>query len=167
MKTSDIIIGLALIILGALFLSQNFGYLEFDFSEIWPLVIVVAGGGFWAGYFQNRKNYGLLMPGTILIIYGLLFWYCANAGWYNMQYLWPVFLFGPGLGFFMLYLFGDKEKGLLIPAGILTGLGLIFLFSFSNLSLYWPLILIGVGIYLIYKHYKSRGIEAHPGDKTD
>jgi len=159
MKTSDIIIGLALIILGALFLSDNFGYLDLDFGKIWPLIIVVAGGGFWIGYFQNRKNYGLLMPGTILIVYGLIFWYCAQEGWYNMQYLWPGFMIGPGVGFFMLYLLGDKEKGLLIPAAILTGMGLIFLFSLTDFAQFWPIILIVVGIYLIYKHYRSRKSE--------
>ncbi len=167
MKASDIIIGLALIILGFLFLSENFGYLDFDFQEVWPVIFLVAGGGFWAGYFQNRRNYGLLMPGTILIVYGLMFWYCASEGWYNMQYIWPGFLIGPGLGFIMLYIFGEREKGLLIPAGILIGLGVIFLLSFSNLADYWPIILIGAGIYLIYKHYKGRNTVNASGDKTD
>ncbi len=168
MKTSDIIIGLALIVLGALFLSDNFGYLDLDFRQIWPLIIVLAGIGFWIGYFQNRKNYGLLMPGTILLIYGLMFWYCAEEGWYNMQYLWPGFMIGPGIGFFMLYIFGEKEQGLLIPAGILTGLGVIFMFSFTDFARYWPLILIAVGIFLIYKHYRQRSPETHgSGDSTD
>ena len=163
MKTSDIIIGLALIIMGVLFLSDNFGYLDLDFAVLWPLVLIAAGGGFWIGYFQNRKNYGMLMPGTILIVYGLIFWFCAENGWYQMHYLWPGFMIGPGLGFFMLYLFGEKEKGLLIPAGILTGLGLIFFVGFSDFSSYWPVILIAVGLYLIYKHYRQNNAENNTG----
>ena len=75
MKTSDLIIGLGLVVLGFIFLSENFGFIKFDFRDIWPLIIVLGGLGFWFGFLKDRNNYGLIMPGTILIIYGLLFWY--------------------------------------------------------------------------------------------
>ena len=157
MKVSDMVIGVGLIILGLLFLSENFGYFEFDFENIWPVFVLLAGVGFWIGYFQDRKNSGLLMPGSILIIYGLMFLYCAIDGWYLMGSLWPGFLIGPGIGFFMMYLLGGREKGMLVPASILTGLGLIFLISHSGILRYWPVILILIGIFLIVKYqYKSK-----------
>jgi hypothetical protein len=166
MKTSDIIVGIFLIILGILFLADNFGYVEFDIGEIWPLLLVIGGAGFWVGFFQNRKNHGLLMPGTILIIFGLIFWYSANNGWYQMEYLWPGFMIGPGLGFFMMYFFGEREKALLIPAGILTGMGLIFFFSFTGMAEYWPVLLILGGLYLIYKHYSRRDSESNDSRRS-
>ena len=103
MKMSDMVIGVGLVILGILFLSENFGYIAFDFQHVWPVFVLLAGVGFWVGYFQDRKNYGLLMPGSILIVYGFLFLYCSIEGWYLMSYWWPVFILGPGIGFFMMY----------------------------------------------------------------
>ena len=95
------------------------------------------------------------MPGTILIVYGLVFWYCSADDWYYMQYLWPFFLIGPGMGFYLMYFLAEKEKGLLIPASILVGMGLLFILKFSHILKYWSVILIGTGLYLIYKHIKS------------
>ena len=152
MKISDFVIGFGLIILGAIFLFENFGYIEFDFSVMWPVILILGGAAFWIGFFRNREDVGLVMPGTILIIFGAMFWFCALEGWWNMNYLWPGFLIGPGLGFVFMYLLGKREKGLLIPAGILIGMGLIFTFRYASILRFWPLILVGFGIYLIYKN---------------
>lgn len=155
MKMSDMIIGVGLVILGILFLSENFGYIEFDFRDVWPFFVILAGVGFWIGYYQDRKNYGLLMPGTILIIYGLLFFYCSTQGWYMMSVLWPIFILGPGIGFFMMYLLGEQEKGMLIPASILSGIAVLFLISHSGFWRYWPVALIIVGIVLMLRNRLS------------
>jgi hypothetical protein len=155
MKRSDIIIGIILIILGILFLADNLDYVAIDFTDIWPLLMVLGGAAFWIGYFQNKKNYGLIMPGTILIVYGLVFWYCQAAGWDYMQYLWPFFLIGPGIGIYLMYILGEKENGLLIPAGILVGMGLLFILRYTGILKYWSVLLIIFGAYLIYKHLKA------------
>ncbi|TFH00910.1 MAG: hypothetical protein E4H13_06240 [Calditrichales bacterium] len=156
MKTSDMVVGVGLIILGILFMSENFGYLSFDFENVWPVFVLLGGIGFWIGFFQDRKNVGLLMPANILIIYGGMFLYCSLTGWEVMGTLWPLFLIGPGIGFFMMYLMGEREKGLLIPAGILAGIGLLFFLSHGGVMRYWPVILIGIGIYLVIKHYLKK-----------
>jgi hypothetical protein len=157
MKTSDMVIGVGLVILGILFLFENFGYIAFDFQEVWPVFVILAGAGFCIGYIQDKKNYGLLMPGTILIIYGLMFLYCSVEGWYNISYLWPVFIIGPGIGFFMMFLFGQKEKGMLVPASILSGLGILFMLSKTGVMRYWPVVLIIFGIVMIIRYQmKSR-----------
>ena len=152
MKTSDMVIGVGMVILGILFLFENFGYIEFDFADVWPVFVILAGVGFWIGYFQDKKNYGLLMPGTILIIYGLMFFYSSIEGWFYMSTLWPIFIIGPGIGFFVLYLFGPKEKGMLVPASILSGLGILFMLSKTGIMRYWPVVLIILGIVLIIKY---------------
>ena len=157
MKRSDMVIGVGLVILGILFLSENFGYIEFDFQNVWPVFVILAGAGFWIGYYQDRKNYGLLMPGTILIIYGLLFFYCSAQGWYLMTDLWPIFILGPGIGFFMMYLMGEQEKSMLIPASILSGIAILFLISHSGFWRYWPVALIIVGIVLMLRNRVKGG----------
>jgi len=161
MKTSDMVIGIGLIILGILFLFENFGYIAFDFKDVWPVFVILAGVGFFIGYLQDKTNYGLLMPGTILIIYGVMFFYCSVEGWYYMTYLWPVFIIGPGIGFFMMFVLGQKEKGMLVPASILTGLGILFLLGKTGIVRYWPLVLIIIGIVMIVRYQ----MKSKPGHK--
>jgi hypothetical protein len=155
MKISDLVIGFGLVILGIIFLSENFGFIDIDFRDIWPLIIVLGGLGFWFGFFKDKNNYGLIMPGTIFIVYGLMFWYCTIQSWDYMQILWPVFLIGPGLGFYLMYLFGEREKGLLIPATILSSIGVLFIFSHTGIFRFWPVLLILFGFILIFRYRKS------------
>jgi len=156
MKLSDFLIGIGLVILGVIFLFDNFGYVRVEFWRIWPVLVILGGLGFWVGFFRNREDYGLIMPGTILVIYGLMFFYCAIAGWWHMEHVWPGFMIGPGIGFFLMYLLGPKEKGLLIPAGILTGIGLVFMFQRTSLLRYWPVVLIIIGVVLILKYTRDK-----------
>ncbi len=167
MKMSDMVIGVGLIILGVLFLSENFGYIAFDFQNVWPVFVVLAGVGFWVGYFQDRKNYGLLMPGRILLIYGFLFFFCTKVGWYMMSNLWPVFIMAPGVGFFMMYFFGEREKGMLVPASILSGIGVLFMISHSGFWRYWPIALIIIGIVLIVKYQTQTKTKPEKQDKME
>jgi len=43
-----------------------------------------------------------------------------------MEKLWPIFPIGVAIGLFQLYIFGKREKELLIPIGILSGLSIFF-----------------------------------------
>lgn len=156
MKSSNFIFGLGLILFGILLLFQNFGYIRINFSDIWPFFVILAGLGFWLGYLGNRENYGLIMPGTILIVYGLMFLYCAVEGWYTMQYVWPFFLIGPGIGFFLMYLLGKHDRDLLIPGTILTLLGLFFFMGRTGYFRYWPVLLIILGIIILIRHQISK-----------
>lgn len=151
------ILGLIMIILGLIFLLDNLNILRFEFFMLWPLLVILGGTGFWLGFLTNRKNLGLIMPGTILIIYGALFMYCALTDWDYMRILWPVFLLGPGIGFFLMYAFSEKkDRGLLLPGGILTLLSLLFAFSHLNYLRYWPVILIIIGIVLLLRPSKKK-----------
>ncbi len=147
----SIVWGIILIVIGFLFLGNNLGWFYFEWSELWPLLMVGGGVLFWLNWLINRKEVGLLMPGTILISYGLLFLYCSLYGWDWMQELWPVFLLGPGLGFLFMYFFGPSEKGLLVPAIILILLSFFFWSGLPFFRLFWPLLLIGIGIYLLLR----------------
>jgi len=85
-----------------------------------------------------------------------MFEYSALHGWYHMDDLWSGFLLGPGLGFFFMYLLGNREKGLLIPAFILIVLAILFWMGEESFRFIWPILLIVVGIYLLVKNrFKS------------
>jgi hypothetical protein len=151
-ETRSLVWGILLIVVGIIFLGHNLGWFYFDWEFVWPLLLIVGGFLFWIGWLIKREEYGLLMPGTILLVYGIMFQYSALYGWYYMDLLWPGFLLGPGLGFFFMYLFGPHEKGLLIPASILTLLALLFWSGREAFRYFWPLLLIAVGIYLLFRN---------------
>ncbi len=154
-QRSPIWFGILLIVMGSLFLAANF--LEIRWRDLWPSLLFAGAVVNLAIFLDDRRNYGVLMPATILLIYGALFQYCVLAGWWRMPELWPTFILGPGVGLLMMYLFGKRESGLLIPAFILIGLSAVFFVAFGPLryySRYWPVILIIIGVLLLLKRQK-------------
>lgn len=101
-------------------------------------------------FFSPSKNEGLLVPGGILLVYGLMF--LAPHIWPQislMGNLWPLFLLGPALGLFEMYVFSRGRSGSMIPVFILTVIGggmLLYTCGvFNNFSIIVALLLIGVG----------------------
>jgi hypothetical protein len=146
--------GLLLIVIGIIFLLPN--VTDLRGRDLWPLLVLGTGVVFYAVFLKDRSNYGLLMPATILTIIGCMFLYCTIEGWHMMSQLWPLFIIAPGLGFALMYFFGKKEKGLLIPGGILLAIGFVFLIGFGEFDYLLPVILIVAGCLLIFKE-KLRG----------
>jgi len=145
--------GFILIALGILLLLPKFT--DISMRELWPLIVLGGGILFFVGFFVNRTDYGLLMPGSILTVSGLVFTYCTYEGWYTMRDLWPFFLVAPGLGFALMYLFGKREQGLLIPAGILLGLGTLFLVGRTGFDYLLALVFIIIGVLFLLTSRKS------------
>ncbi len=161
MNKGSLITGIILIALGGLILSDNLGLINFDWEDLifeigdlWPWLLIGGGALFWVGWMRNRSQYGMLLPGTILVTYGILFWYCQQFGWWHMgEYnLWAFFILGPGLGFLAMYFLGSKDNGYLVPATILLAIGGISLSGPYNWRLFWPVILILIGIRLLFKN---------------
>jgi uncharacterized membrane protein HdeD (DUF308 family) len=146
--------GFILIVLGIVFLIANLS--DVPMRQLWPAFVVAPGLYFFGIYFSDRENYGVLMPAAILTTIGLLFFYCVYAGWWQMRYLWPIFMLAPGVGFFLMYFLGRREWGLLIPAGVLSSLGGLFLVVQSPYRAYWPLLLIAAGIIFIVLQQRGK-----------
>jgi len=154
MKKINYLFGLFLLFIGVLLILANFGVIEIAWDNLWPLFLLIPGIVFELSYFIYRKDAGLLVPGGILITYGLLFLVNVNYGWHLMDNLWPIFPLGPAIGLFQLYLFGGREKGLLIPVGILGAISLFFLVNnllFVDFRLIAGIILVLIGIWFIFK----------------
>ena len=158
MKKSNVLFGILLIFIGGLLIFANFGVIKIDWENIWPLFVLLAGIFFELGYFIYRKDAGLLVPGGILITYGLLFLINAIYGWHLTEDLWPIFPLGVAIGLFQLFLFGGREKRLLIPVGILGAVSLFFLSSnllFIDFKLILGIFLVIIGIWIIFKKTQS------------
>ena len=132
-------LGSIFIIAGILFLLANLDIIDLHFlnigfilSRFWPLLFLILPGLlFHMGFFAGRnKNPGLLVPGGILLVLGVAFQINMLFGGWDI--LWPVYIFSVAFGLFELYIFGGRDKALLIPVGILTCLSAVFFISFSD-----------------------------------
>jgi hypothetical protein len=148
-------VGALLIVLGLVFAGQTMGFLELSMEELWPIFLLIPALGFHAAFFvaPGPERAGLLVPGGILLTYGLLFFTCTIFGWELMGTLWPVFILGPAVGLFELYWFGPRRAGLLIPVGILSLVGFAFLglnVLTSMFSGFFGVLLILAGLAIIF-----------------
>ena len=169
MNRTGKVLGSIFIIIGVLFLLENFNiidpiwsYINIGFvmsliGKFWPLLfLVLPGVWFHLGFFTGRKrDPGVLVPGGILLVLGVAFQINMLFGGWDI--MWPVYIFSVAFGLFELYVFGTRDRGLLIPIGILGGLSVLFFMSFSagrllsfNMKpLVVPIILIGVGLIVL------------------
>jgi len=158
MKKINFIFGSFLLFIGVLLILANFGIIGINWSKLWPLFLLIPGILFELGYFIYRKDAGLLVPAGILITYSILFSVNIIYGWDLMEDLWPIFPLGVAIGLFQLYLFGKREKGLLIPIGILGAISIFFIINnlfFANFGLLAGIGIIVIGLWIIFKKAKS------------
>ena len=158
-RNSTTFVGVIFILLGSLFMVSNLGFINISWSYLWPLTLLVPGLYMHYAFFSGTdKNPGILVPGGILTTYGILFYLNVFLGWHMMGSLWPLFLIGIAIGLSELYLFGKRDKALLIPIAILGGLGLSFLsrsfFFFDFRRHILPVLFIIIGVLLIIKRDK-------------
>lgn len=164
MNRSGKTLGGIIVIIGILFLLRNFHILAFNpvwvLSHFWAAIFVILPGAlFHYGFFSgNRRNPGALVPGGILLVTGIALQIGSLFGGWSI--IWPAFIFSVAFGLFELYYFGNRERGLLIPIGILTGLSALFFMSFSLGQLIrfstrpyvLPILLIGIGLAVLLKN---------------
>ncbi len=88
--------GLVFIALGIVFLLNNFGVLPPTFFNLWPLVVVAAGGWMLWRAVQRQRSGGVV-GGMVLMTLGG-FWFVENFNRVPGQLFWPVALIGLGVG---------------------------------------------------------------------
>jgi hypothetical protein len=162
MKNSNIVMGAVLVALGCILLLSNLGYINFSWDYIWPMALLLPGIYLHFAYFTKiDKNPGNLVPAGILTTYGIMAYIVAFFGWGTMASLWPFILLGIATGLLELYLFGTRDKGLLIPISILGGLGLMLLtktyFFFDLKKIVIPAILVILGVLILSKRENKQG----------
>ena len=164
-RTGSLITGAILIGLGALFLLAQF----VDFAGwryLWPIAVIAVGGLFFAGMAAGgRSAAGLAIPGSILTTIGLmLLIQNLTQGWSSWAYGWTLIIASIGGG---LYLMGWRTENpelrrrgrrlagigvvLFVIIGALSELGGLFFGARGAAQLIFPVLLIGLGVYLIVR----------------
>ncbi|MBD3275304.1 MAG: hypothetical protein GF372_08345 [Candidatus Marinimicrobia bacterium] len=156
-QKNNYIFGIALIVFGLLILLYNVGVLHL--RHWWPLILVALGVAFFVGWFNDRNQTGLLLPGAILVILGFQFWF-LHAGW-------QIYVLAPAVGFWLMYFLGPRDVGLLIPAIILTLVAVVFWFEGTAYYEYWPVLFIIAGIILILLPGERKGSKISSGAESE
>lgn len=137
--------------------------LQFVTGPTVSILFLLGGAGFVVAYF-NRKRYGYLVPGCILIGIGI-----GNLGEQSSIPIQNMSSIGLGIGFLGIYVVDRLYRGQtawwpLVPGLILAGVGLLTgHVDFSRLiSKGWPLILVVFGILFLTGTLGTK--RSHGGD---
>lgn len=150
---------LLLIALGIMFLLGNYFNLGTTFLAIIGLFLLVA-------YFALGRSPGFLIPGGILTGLGLGV-YAANVGALGGERgWWPLILVGLGVGFLLIWALERSQRWAVLPGSIISALGLLFLLTtlggiipwgvWRSVGDWWPLILIALGLWMMYRQWRPR-----------
>lgn len=149
-KSRPILQGLGLILIGLVFILGNFGIFHPDWEVVFTWMIMIMGVFFWLGFLMDKSRSFLIMPGTILVIYGIVFFLISKYTWATIESMGPVFIMAPALGLYFTYLLHEKNRSVLITAAVLGVISLIFLLNSVPIFKYiWPFITAGLGVYII------------------
>jgi hypothetical protein len=151
--------GLALIIIGIIFILGNFGAFNPDWEVVFAWIILIMGVLFWIGFGMDRHRDFLIMPGTIMVIFGIMFFLIANYDWATIDNMGPLFILAPALGLYFTYLISRKSRSVLITAAVLGVISLIFLLnSVPVLKYIWPILTVALGVYIIANPVKKADV---------
>lgn len=152
------VIGFSFIAAGVLLLLDQLGLLKLTWGQIWPIFILCPGLAFEMSYFSNpmkgKANLSLLIPGGILTIVGILFFFIVFTDYAYLAILWPIFILAAAFGLFQFYIFGDRNGWFLLPIFALTSVGVIFLVknlvSGNVFSIFLGIFLIVIGCFVAF-----------------
>jgi len=156
-RKSSIASGVILVLLGAFLLAHELFPEYFRVLE-WPFIIIGLGAIFLIWAILSGAG-GLAVPGSILAgLGGILYYQNLTGDWQSWAYVWsliPVFV---GLGVIIGGIINRRLKQDLSSGLTLIVIGAILFFIFgtsfgldAQLSRYWPVLLIVLGLASIFR----------------
>jgi hypothetical protein len=151
-RINSMVWGIVLLLLGVLLTLDQLNFIDITSGMAFSIILLSLSVLFHLYYFfASKGNEGLLVPGGILLVYGLMFLASTNSSIFNNG-LWPLLILGPALGIFELYVFSRGQKGSMIPVFILTAVGgCLLLRNFTDIpfTIVLAIVLIGIGAALM------------------
>lgn len=153
MKKNSVLPGIILILIGFYFLLKQFD-MALPYSDViisWQSILVAIGAVLSFQGFSNKDD-NKMFGGIILLGLGLYFH--ATSTFNLLGGHWAYYTLIISLAFFMKY-FVNKRDGL-APAFVLLAISAMALFSgsitawFQDFQAFWPVLLIGLGIYFLF-----------------
>ena len=143
--------------LGILFLLQNLGVVTTGWDLIMALLFALGGVLFVTVFLGNRDHWWAVIPGGVLLTLALVASLADIAGG---EAVGGFFFLGLAATFGVVYLLPTPEgrmKWAIIPAAILGAMGVLITLAASPfLNYLWPVALVSIGLFLIYRSLVSR-----------
>ncbi|MCB2201038.1 hypothetical protein KQI63_16695 [bacterium] len=160
-KRGRIVGGSILILIGGLFLLDNLDLFEFS----WPMILIGIGAVLLIQSVLD-KHHQPVQGGVLLLLLGLVF-LADQERWlpWGMSRDWPLILFAVGISSIVGYWANPKKRGSLTGGIILLAIGAIFLATeyhyfewkvVGDIFEWWPLILLGLGVWLLVKDRRPK-----------
>ena len=158
----------ALIIAGLLLLTLNL--LEIHLMDyLWPMFIIGSGGLMvWPAYKstadEQSKLSFLAVPGAMILAAGALLFLMNIFGHFeSWAYSWTLLLAAGAAGYGYLHRFDESDdkvekahRFIRTMVLLFMGLAVFFeLFVFQSLGAWWPVLIVGLGIYMLVKNKRS------------
>lgn len=166
----SLIWGIILVVVGGFFLAAQwlpgFGAwvdAHISWERSWPLIVIAVG--LLQGLIGlATRTPALAIPTTIVTGIGtLLYWQNATGNWGSWAWVWTLVPGLVGLGILLAALLGERTSEnlkagviLLIISTLLAGIFGSFLGGPSFLGLWWPLVLVGLGLYVLARGGRAR-----------
>ncbi len=133
-RVNSMVWGTVLLLAGLLLTLGQLNILNLK-GMLLPIILLALAVIFHLYYFLSKGgNEGLLVPGGILLTYGIMFAVSPDGNVFTSK-LWPLFIIGPAVGLFEMYAFSRGRQGSMVPVFILTAVGGGFLLvNFYNMS---------------------------------
>lgn len=163
-RVNSLVWGTVLLLLGVVLVLNQLQIINVQSGMVFPIILLALALLFHLYYFFNgRGSEGLLVPGGILLVYGLMFLLGDLSPFQGNIFnngLWPLWILGPALGLFELYVFSGGSKGSMVPVFILTAIGGGFLLNTLldvSFSIVLAIVLIGLGVGLMVNALSRNG----------
>lgn len=161
-RRTNIVLGIVLILVGALYLASQFiPGLNLVFIFSWPLIVVAVGVGLLLlGLLVGAPE--MAIPATIVAGIGGILYYQNNTGnWQSWAYMWALIPMFVGFGMILAALIGGRGRQMYLHGLETMGTGAVLFVIFGSLfnafnagwTLYLPLVLILVGVYILIRNF--------------
>ena len=157
-NTGTLVGGTLLIAFGLLSLANQF-FRGFNWSFLWPFIVIGVGALFFAAMFAGgRQASGFAIPGSIITGIGLvLLFQNITRHWESMSYFWTLIILFVGVGIYSMGMYGNdpgqkKSGASVMKVGLILFIifGSFFEMVFSSFgNLIFPILLILLGVYLV------------------
>ena len=120
---------------------------------------------FLVAFLFNRANWGLLIPAYVLTVIGVMV-PLIELGVLGEILIAAYIMFAIAIPFFVVYLRNSQNWWALIPAGILTFIGLAFIIAEAAVEYIVPVVLIAVGILIVVRQFTKKEQLEEPDETT-
>ena len=147
---------------------------DVDWALVWPFIVLGLGALFFVAMLAGGKQYAVLaIPGSFTAGIGLMLLLLnITDHWESLSYFWTLIILFIGAGIYIMGLHASDEKQRQAGAGVMkAGVVLFLIFGtffemiFSSFNqIFFPVLLIVLGSYLVLKRGLRRSKSHNPSD---